>query len=458
MNSVLHRNLRHSLPTASKGEGVYLKDSEGKLYIDASGGAGVSSLGHRSAVVNNAIWQQLNQLECAHTSFFTNSPCESLASRLVERAPTDFGQGRVIFINSGSEAMEVALKLARQFHVERGELTRTHFISRRQSYHGNTLGALAVSGNLRRRQIYQPMLMPTSQIAPCYAYRHQHSNESEVAYAQRCALDLETEINHLGAENVAAFIAEPVSGATLGCATAPQTYFAEIRRICDRYGVLMIADEVMCGMGRTGHWFAMSGEVDIEDSSSATNPVCPDIITLAKGLGAGYQPIAATMASEKVVSVIEKGSGQLANGHTYMSHAVACAAALAVVDEITQRDLLHEVNVMGRYIQALLAATFAEHPYVGDIRGRGLFWGIELVKDKVTKVPFAAELQIAPMIKQVAMQNGLICYPAQGCVDGIAGDHILLAPPFIINTEQINEVVDKLQISLKACLVNKNLM
>ncbi|WP_444996517.1 aspartate aminotransferase family protein [Aliikangiella sp. IMCC44359] len=440
MSAVLHRNLKVALPTAVSGEGVYLKDQTDQLYIDASGGAGVSSLGHSNDKVIQAIQWQIEQLACVHTSFFTNEPSEALATYLINKAPEGFASGKVAFVGSGSEAMEVAIKLARQYHVERGELQRVHLISRHQSYHGNTLGALAVGGNPMRREIYQPMLMTTSQISPCFAYRFQQIDETEEDYALRAANELEVEINHLGKDKVAAFIAEPVVGATIGCVTAAKGYFSRIREICDHYGVLFIADEVMCGMGRTGSLFAVQQE-----------NCCPDIITLAKGLGAGYQPIAAVMASESVVSALYDGSGLLANGHTYMSHPVACAGALAVLKVIEDENLLSNVVRQGQYLKDELIKQLSGHPFVGDVRGRGLFVGIELVKDKQTKQPFDKHFDVAQMFKQIAFNNGLICYPTSGTADGINGDHILLAPPFIIKEKQIDEIIFKLKKSLKIC-------
>jgi len=440
-SAVLHRNLRSTPQLALAGDGVHLVDAEGRRYLDASGGAAVSCLGHGHPRVTAAIIAQLGKLEYAHTSFFTNEPSEKLAQMLVDRAPAGFGKGRVAFLGSGSEAMEAALKLARQYFVEIGQPQRSRFISRRMSYHGNTLGALAVGGHAGRRALYQPILIETSQISPCYAYRDQHEGETQEAYGLRVADELDAEIRRLGPESVAAFIAEPIVGATLGSATAVPGYFARIREICDRHGVLFIADEVMCGMGRAGAMFV-----------SAQEGVRPDIITIAKGLGAGYQPIAATIASERVAAAIEAGSGLLANGHTYMSHAVACAASIAVIETIEEEGLLDNVQRMGALLSRRLNEAFGQHPHVGDIRGRGLLQSLELVADRNSKQPFAAKEGLAANIKRTAQGLGLICYPSSGTADGVNGDHVLLAPPFTIDAGHVDEIVEKLGAALAATL------
>ncbi len=441
MSAVLHRNLRTPPMEAVRGDGVYLVGRDGRHYLDASGGAAVSSLGHSHPYVVAAIQRQVGEMPYAHTSFFTNDPSERLAQKLVSLAPAGFGNGRVAFVGSGSEAMEVALKLARQHFIERGEPERAHFISRRMSYHGNTLGALAVGGHMQRRAMYAPMLMDVTHVSPCFAYRMKREGESDVDYGRRVADELEAAIVNAGARRVAAFVAEPVVGATLGCVPAVEGYFARIREICDRHGVLLIADEVMCGMGRTGDMFAIGRE-----------GVCPDIITLGKGLGAGYLPIGATMASECVVRAIEEGSGSLANGHTYMSHAVACAGSLAVLECIERERLLDNVRAKGARLREALEARFGGHPNVGDIRGRGLFLALELVADRARKLPFARERKVAESIKAAALRHGLLCYPSSGTADGERGDHVLLAPPYIVTDEHVTEVVDKLDLALNDVL------
>ena len=431
MSHVLHRNLNQEYPTAVKGDGPYIVDREGRRYLDASGGAAVSCLGHSDEAVAQAIKDQVSQLAYAHTSFFTSDPMEQLADFLIERAPE--GLDSVYFVSGGSEAVEAALKLARQYFVEIGQPQRKHLIARRQSYHGNTLGALATGGNAWRRQQFEPLLINVSHVSPCYAYRDQLPDETPEAMGIRLAAELEEEILRLGADNVMAFVAEPVVGATLGAVTAVPGYFRRIREVCDRYGVLLILDEVMCGMGRTGSLFAAEQE-----------GVTADLITIAKGLGAGYQPIGATLVSQRIRDAIANGSGFFQHGHTYIGHATACAAALAVQQTIEARDLLTRVNVLGEGLKARLNERFAHHPHVGDIRGRGLFQGLELVADRDSRKPFDASLKLHARLKKAAMAEGLMCYPMGGTLDGRQGDHILLAPPFILQESHLDEITAKL--------------
>ena len=431
MSHVLHRNLNQEYPTAVKGDGPYIVDREGRRYLDASGGAAVSCLGHSDEAVAQAIKDQVSQLAYAHTSFFTSDPMEQLADFLIERAPA--GLDSVYFVSGGSEAVEAALKLARQYFVEIGQPQRKHLIARRQSYHGNTLGALATGGNAWRRQQFEPLLINVSHVSPCYAYRDQQPDETPEAMGIRLAAELEAEILRLGADNVMAFVAEPVVGATLGAVTAVPGYFRRIREVCDRYGVLLILDEVMCGMGRTGSLFAAEQE-----------GVTADLITIAKGLGAGYQPIGATLVSQRIRDAIANGSGFFQHGHTYIGHATACATALAVQQTIEARDLLTRVNVLGEGLKARLNERFAHHPHVGDIRGRGLFQGLELVADRDSKKPFDASLKLHARLKKAAMAEGLMCYPMGGTLDGRQGDHILLAPPFILQESHLDEITAKL--------------
>ena len=431
MSHVLHRNLNQEYPTAVKGDGPYIVDREGRRYLDASGGAAVSCLGHSDEAVAQAIKDQVSQLAYAHTSFFTSDPMEQLADFLIERAPA--GLDAVYFVSGGSEAVEAALKLARQYFVEIGQPQRKHLIARRQSYHGNTLGALATGGNAWRRQQFEPLLINVSHVSPCYAYRDQQPDETPEAMGIRLAAELEEEILRLGADNVMAFVAEPVVGATLGAVTAVPGYFRRIREVCDRYGVLLILDEVMCGMGRTGSLFAAEQE-----------GVTADLITIAKGLGAGYQPIGATLVSQRIRDAIANGSGFFQHGHTYIGHATACAAALAVQQTIEARDLLTRVNVLGEGLKARLNERFAHHPHVGDIRGRGLFQGLELVADRDSRKPFDASLKLHARLKKAAMAEGLMCYPMGGTLDGRQGDHILLAPPFILQESHLDEITAKL--------------
>ncbi|WP_127520051.1 aspartate aminotransferase family protein [Mesorhizobium sp. Z1-4] len=433
MSFVLHRKFDDSLPTMVRGEGNYLIDSNGKRYFDACGGAAVSCLGHSENRVRDAIISQLGKAAFAHTGFFTNEPTERLAERLIKAAPPGTGNGRAMFLGSGSEAMEAALKLARQYHLERGQPSRGRTISRRSSYHGNTLGALSVGGHAGRRAPYAPLLTDCDHIDPCYDYRFRWEGETEEAFGLRMANQLAEKIAEVGADNVAAFVAEPIVGATLGSQPAASGYFRRIREICDETGVLFVADEVMCGSGRTGTLFALEQE-----------GVHADLVTMAKGLGAGYQPIAAVIASQDVCDAIGRGSGQLWNGHTYMSHAVVCAGALAVLDVMEDDDLLSNVRETGRYLETQLRAVFGQHSHVGDIRGRGLFWSLELVQDRSTKTPFAKEDAVANRLKAAALSHGMLCYPAQGCADGNAGDHVLLAPPYAVTRAEVDLIVGRL--------------
>lgn len=439
MSRVFGRDTRIEFPVAVRGEGLFLYDSTGKRYLDASGGAAVSCLGHGHPAVREAIKQQVDRLGYAHTGYFTNEPQEALADELIAHAPP--GLTRAFFVTGGSEATEAALKLARQYHVECGRPQRTRFISRKFSYHGNTLGALAVSGHTARRSTYLPMLQKVMQISPCFPYRGRRANETEATYGERVANELEAAILQEGAETIAAFIAEPVVGATLGAVPAVSGYFKCIRQICDRHGVLLILDEVMCGMGRTGTLHACEQE-----------GVAPDLLLLAKGLGAGYQPIGAMLVAEKIYEAIAKGSGAFNHGHTYMGHAVGCAAALAVQEVIRQDDLLSNVQRQGRTLQNLLHERFQGHPHIGDTRGRGLLLAIELVEDRATKQPFAAGLKLHSRIKQQAMAQGLICYPGGGTVDGESGDHVLIAPPFNVAHSQLEQIVLSLGDAVEAAL------
>ena len=438
MTRILHRHTQATYPVAVRGEGIHLFDSAGKRYIDASGGAAVSCLGHGHPRVVAAIQRQAETLAYAHTSFFTSEPAEELADLLVRGAPE--GIGRVYFVSGGSEAVEAALKLARQYFLEIGQPERRHVIARWQSYHGNTLGALAAGGNIWRRRPFEPLLVDMPHVAACYAYRGMQPGESEESYGRRVADELEAEIHRLGPGTVAAFVAETVVGATLGAVPPVPGYFARVREICDRHGVLLILDEVMCGMGRTGTLHACEQE-----------GVRPDLMTIAKGLGGGYQPIGAVLLSERIFAAVRDGSGFFQHGHTYLGHPVACAAALEVQRVIADDDLLANVRRQGAALMELLQARFGDHPYVGDIRGRGLFQAIELVADRAAKEPFDPALKLHTRIKAAAMARGLLCYPMGGTVDGQRGDHVLLAPPFTVTDGQIAEIVDLLGESVDAC-------
>ena len=439
MSHVFPRHCRKLPPVAVRGEGCYLYDSTGKAYLDGSGGAAVSCLGHGDPDVIAAVQKQVGDLAFAHTGFLTSEPAEALADLLIKHAPE--GLDRVYFVSGGSEATEAAIKLARQYFVETDRSERHHLIARKQSYHGNTLGALAAGGNELRKQKFAPLLVDVNHIAPCYEYVLRTENEDAASYGLRAAQELEDEILRLGPENVMAFIAEPVVGATLGAVPAVDGYFKRIREICDQYGVLLILDEVMCGMGRTGHLFACNAD-----------QISPDILCIAKGLGAGYQPIGAMLCSEKIFTAIENGSGFFQHGHTYLGHPVATAAGLAVVQKILDQDLANRSASQGAVLSEALHTKFEQHPNVGDIRGRGLFQGVELVSDRETKIPFDPAHNLAAKIKTAAFDVGLICYPMPGTRDGSIGDHILLAPPFIITNNQIDELITKLHLAIARAL------
>ncbi|KVL25019.1 aspartate aminotransferase family protein [Burkholderia sp. MSMB1835] len=441
MTTVFHRAPRATLPVAVAGDGIEIIDSTGKRYIDACGGAAVSCLGHSNPRVIDAIKRQAQQLPYAHTSFFTTDVAEELADRLVDAAPA--GLEHVYFVSGGSEAIEAALKLARQYFVEKGEPQRRHFIARRQSYHGNTLGALAIGGNAWRREPFLPLLIEAHHVSPCYAYRDQLAGETDEAYAQRLADELERKIVELGAENVAAFVAETVVGATAGAVPPVRTYLKKIRAVCDKYGVLLILDEIMSGMGRTGYLYACD-----EDE------VAPDLLTIAKGLGAGYQPIGATLVSDRIYRTIVDGSGFFQHGHTYLGHATACAAALEVQRVIAEEKLLDNVKARGEQLRASLREHYGAHPHVGDVRGRGLFVGVELVRDRDTKATFDPTLKLHAAVKREAMQRGLMVYPMGGTIDGVHGDHILVAPPFVCTAQQIDTIVERLSGAIGAALAS----
>jgi adenosylmethionine-8-amino-7-oxononanoate aminotransferase len=439
MTRILHRQISHSYPVAATARGVIIHDSAGKEYIDASGGAAVSCLGHSHPDVLAAMHKQLDQLAYAHTSFFTSQVAEELADDLIAHAPE--GISRVFYVSGGSEAVEAALKLARQYFVERGELQRRFIVARRQSYHGVTLGALAVGGREWQRKQFGPLMIETHHVSPAYEYRDKRAGETAEAYGVRLAEELERKIDELGGENVIAFVAETVVGATLGAVPAVPGYFRRVREICNRHGVLLILDEVMCGMGRTGTLHACEQE-----------GINPDLMAIAKGVGGGYAPIGALLIHERIFNTIAEGSGAFLHSHTYMGHPLACAAALAVQRVIRSDNLLENVRRQGDYLSRRLNERFGNHPFVGDLRGRGLFQGIEIVSDRGTKEPFDPSYRLHARIKHEAMARGLMVYPMGGTVDGTRGDHVLLAPPFIIDSAAIDAIVERLGDAIDAAV------
>jgi adenosylmethionine-8-amino-7-oxononanoate aminotransferase len=441
MTHVLHRHLRATPPVAVSGHGITVVDADGREYLDASGGAAVSCLGHGHPDVIRAMHAQIDRIAYAHTSFFTTEVAEALADNLLANAPS--GMSLVYLVSGGSEAMEAALKLARQYFVEIGQPQRRHFIARRQSYHGNTLGALSVGGNAWRRRQFAPLLIDVTHVAPCYEYRDRRDEETPEAYGERLARELEDAVQQLGADSVIAFCAETVGGATSGALPPVPGYFRRVREICDRYGILLIADEVMCGMGRTGTLYAVEQE-----------RIVPDLIAIAKGLGGGYQPVGGVLVHARIVDALRSGSGLFQHGHTYIGHPVACAAALAV-QQVIQRDrLLDAVKTLGARLADRLHACFDEHPRVGDIRGRGLFMALEIVADRHTKRPFDPALAVHARIKAAAMARGLMTYPMGGTIDGNAGDHVLLAPPFVSTPAEIDEIVRRLGAAIDAAVAD----
>jgi hypothetical protein len=432
MSHIIHRNLRQVPPVAVGADGITIRAADGKTYIDASGGAAVSSLGHGHPDVIAAMHRQIERCAYAHTSFFTTEVAEELADRLVAGAPQDLSG--VYLVSGGSEAMETALKLARQYWVEMNEPQRHLFLARRQSYHGNTLGALAVGGNEWRRKAFAPLLMDTVRVSACYEYRNRPGHQSVDEYTASLLDELETTILKTGPENIIAFCAEPVVGATGGAIPPTPGYFKGVREICDRHRILFIADEVMCGMGRTGTMYAIEQE-----------GVAPVIVAVAKGLAAGYQPIGAVLAHKAIVQAIRSGSGAFQHGHTYIGHPVAAAAALAVQKVIERDDLLGRVRSRGATLRRMLGDVFGVHEHVGDIRGRGMFLALEFVQDRETKEPFAPERRLHAVLKQKAMEKGLMVYPMGGTIDGQRGDHVLLAPPFIATAADLSEIVSRLE-------------
>ncbi len=438
MSHALHRSLLHRPPRAARGDGVYVYDEHGKRYFDGCGGAAVSCLGHSHPDVIAAIQNQLRTLPYAHTSFFTTDAMEQLADRIVGAAP---GMGKVLLLSGGSEAVEAALKLSRQYFVEIGEPGRHLYIARRQSYHGNTLGALATGGNQWRRANFAPIMVDGHHIAPCFEYRERGDDETLEEYGQRTANELESKIQKLGPTNVAGFVAETVVGATAGAVAPVPGYFKRIREICDQYGVHLILDEVMCGTGRTGTMMAYEQE-----------GVIPDMVTMAKGLAAGYQPVGALLCRDEITDAIRAGSGFFQHGHTFMGHATAVAASLATLTAIDKENLLENVRTRGASVLQQLQTQLDDHPNVGDVRGRGLFLAVELVADRATKAPLDPALKTHNRVQRAAMDYGLMVYGMGGTVDGRLGDHILLAPPYVIGDEHEEELVQKLDAAIRgAC-------
>lgn len=440
MSRIIQRSLREVSDTAVYGQGIRLYLRDGRSVIDGSAGAAVACIGHGNRRVAEAIGTQAGQLAYAHTGFFTSEPAEALADLLLADEPG--GLTHAYFVSSGSEAIEAAIKLARQYFIEIGQPERTRVIARRQSYHGVTLGGLSAGGHVARRALYEPILSQAfSRVSPCFAYRYQAPGESDGVYVQRLADELEAEFQRLGPHTVTAFCAEPVVGAATGCVTALPGYFEAVRQICDRHGALLILDEVMCGMGRTGTTHAWEQE-----------GVVPDIQAVAKGLGGGYQPIGGILVSGKIIGVLREGSGGFVHGQTYQAHAAACAGALEVQRIIREENLVAHAADVGDVLEGLLIERLGNHRYVGDIRGRGLFRALEFVADRSSKASFDPALKINERVKDAALERGLCIYPCTGTADGRRGDHIIVSPPYIITAADAAEIVDRLGDAVDAAL------
>ena len=426
------------LPKAVRGRGSYVWDADGKQYIDGSGGPAVYCIGHGNEEVNAAIIAQLGDIAHGYRYNFTTDALEELTEIVVRNCGGDLKH--IMFVTGGSEAVESCLKLALQYHAARGEMSRRRFIARERSWHGNTIGALSVSGFRERRAAFEGALVPASHLSPANTYRPPKGATAETT-AEACARELEDEILRLGADKIAAFIFEPVVGAAGGCVPAPPGYAKRIREICDRHGVLMIADEVMCGSGRSGTWRAL-----------AFDGVAPDIMAIAKGLAAGYLPLGATVYSQKVSDVITRAHGAPMTGHTFTGHTACCAAGVAVQKIVAREKLVERVAKLEPKLRQMMAEATADIEAVGDIRGRGFFQAIELVKDRETKAPFDPALKLYMRIRQQALDNGLICYPVGGNADGIAGDCVILAPPYNASEAELTEIVDKTAKSIRQVL------
>ena len=427
-SSVLYRRMLHDHPLIVRGEGVYLFDENGNRYLDGSGGALVVNIGHGVQAVVRAMAEQAVEAAYIHGSMFTSESNEKYAQELARICPMP--EAKFYFLTSGSEAIEAAIKFARQVHVDRGHPDRYLTISRWGSYHGATLGALAVTGKPKMRKKFTPLLVDMPHIPPPYCYRCTF----ELTFPQcdiRCATALEEEILRHGSDKVSAFIAEPVSGATLGAVVPPIEYWPIIREICNRHDVLFIADEVMTGMGRTGKWFAVD-HWGIE----------PDLLTIGKGATGGYFPLSILAVKAEHAALISSNSGDFIHGGTYTHHAVGTATGLATLEYINKNGLIDQVHSKGKILQSLLEERIAPLKRVGDMRGLGLMWGVELVQDKQSKTPFDPQLHMSQKIADEALRRGLIIYPGSGCVDGMSGDHFMLGPPFTITDEQMDSLVE----------------
>ncbi|GAB7356840.1 hypothetical protein MBLNU459_g7714t1 [Dothideomycetes sp. NU459] len=430
--SLLHRSLHEKPILALSASKHVITLQNGHKILDACGGAAVACIGHGNQEVVSAMTTQASSVAYVHTLSYTTSSAEELATLLVGDRPG--GLSKAFFLCSGSEANDGAMKLARQYFYERGEPQRRHFIARRQGYHGNTWGSMSLSNNVSRLVPYADVLLPNvSHVSPCYPYQYKTAGESDAAYVARLAAELDDEFKRVGPSNVIAFMAETVGGATSGCITAVPGYLAAMKAVCRKHGALFMLDEIMCGMGRTGTGMAWGQE---EGDAS------PDLMTVGKGLGGGYAPIAAILVHEDVVAQLDRGTGCFNHGHTYQAHPMSCAAALAVQRIVKRDGLVQRCSQMGKLLEKELRIALEDEAYVGEIRGRGLFWAVEFVRDKATKTPFDTSLKFGPAVQRQALEFGVNVYPGHGTVDGVKGDHILIAPPYTIEEDEIKVIVD----------------
>lgn len=436
MSNVIYKNLNTSPILAVGGEGCWLEDTTGKRYLDTCGGVAVSSLGHCHPRIVAAFEREAKKLSWAHAGSFTTAAAEELAERLVSSSG---GLARAQFLSGGSEVMELAMKIAYQYQCERGLPEKSVFISRRQSYHGSTLGTLSISGNPQRQSVFGRLLPPAEFVSPCYAYRDQQQGESEEQYATRLAEELDQKIRELGSEHVAAFFAETVVGSTNGAVPPVPGYFRKIKAVCDRHDVLLILDEVMAGMGRTGQMFAY-----------ADDGIVPDMVAVGKGLAAGYMPISALLISDQVHAVMARGSGVLGNGQTHVNHPLACAIALEVQQVIVEEALLPQVVQRGEQLRRWLRESLGDLDIIGDVRGRGLFVGVEFVESRATRAPYKGGGTYAAALKREALERGLLIYPGSGTVQGVEGNHVLFAPPFITSEGELAQMVERFSAVVRA--------
>lgn len=438
----MHRSLFHHPTTVLSTSGLNLHLSDGRTIIDACGGAAVAILGHGNKEVIAAINYQAQRASYVHSQSYTVPVVDALADTLLAGSP--HGLEKAFFVSSGSEAVEAAMKLAKQYFFERGQPQRCHFVSRYQAYHGNTAGAMSVSTNLARKAPYEDYGHPhVSHVSPAFAYRYAKASETEDDFTYRLLRELEDELLRVGPDRVAAFIAETVGGATAGCVVAPRGYLAGVRELCDKYDILLILDEIMCGSGRCGTFFAFS-----YDEARDERRIEPDIVTLAKGLGGGYAPIVGVMIHGRVVDVLRRGSTAFNHGHTYQAHPVGCAAALAVQQILKRYKLVEQCAAMGAVLERELRSQLAGCKSVGDIRGRGLFWAVEFVRNQESKATFEPVIGFSRLLEQEAFKRGLAVYPGSGTVDGIRGDHVLLAPPYTVSEEQLRLICQLLRESI----------